>query len=435
MPQPPAYVRQTDFSDFSASNPSSQHSGASMDAEFDAIKATFDQALTNLALIQKDDGTLKNAIVGVDQLSTAVVALLSASAGWTVKGAWITATAYVVLDVVTNTTGTYICAVAHTSGTFATDLAAGKWVTLYDSAGSTPADGSVTTPKLADGAVTTIKIGFTGLDLSGAIRGATGIQAGTAALTELLAAKKSSGDVIVKAQRATQAQGIIGYRLEGGTSGLNWDLRVPASSDVLEFYDGTSVRVSWTGGTQKNDGTILATSLTTPAAGTGAFMRWSGSVAEFGGYNYAAGTRQPVSLSGSTVKVYCGGVEVISGSSTNVNFPVEASVLGEAIGYRGIPVNAQNGAYTVVAADNGKCIYSENSAPQTITIPQDLPVGMAFTVTADGTSSITLDATGSMTLVWTPTGATGDRTLADNGEAFIHIKKANRAFISGTGLS
>jgi hypothetical protein len=35
--------------------------------------------------------------------------------------------------VVTNGTGTYICVTAHTSGVFATDLAAGKWVTLFDS--------------------------------------------------------------------------------------------------------------------------------------------------------------------------------------------------------------------------------------------------------------------------------------------------------------
>lgn len=42
--------------------------------------------------------------------------------------AWVTATAYVVGDVVTNTALTYKCLVAHTSGTFATDLAAADWV-------------------------------------------------------------------------------------------------------------------------------------------------------------------------------------------------------------------------------------------------------------------------------------------------------------------
>jgi len=47
--------------------------------------------------------------------------------------AWVTGTAYIVDDVVTNSSTTYICLVAHTSGVFATDLAASKWVaaTIY----------------------------------------------------------------------------------------------------------------------------------------------------------------------------------------------------------------------------------------------------------------------------------------------------------------
>lgn len=48
--------------------------------------------------------------------------------------AWVTATAYVVGDYRTNSGTTYRCLVAHTSGTFATDLAAAKWVaqTAYE---------------------------------------------------------------------------------------------------------------------------------------------------------------------------------------------------------------------------------------------------------------------------------------------------------------
>ena len=41
--------------------------------------------------------------------------------------AWVTSTAYVVGDVVSNSNTFYKCLVAHTSGTFATDLAAGDW--------------------------------------------------------------------------------------------------------------------------------------------------------------------------------------------------------------------------------------------------------------------------------------------------------------------
>lgn len=44
--------------------------------------------------------------------------------------AWVTATAYVVGDIRVNSGTNYYCLVAHTSGTFATDLAAGKWYAL-----------------------------------------------------------------------------------------------------------------------------------------------------------------------------------------------------------------------------------------------------------------------------------------------------------------
>jgi len=43
------------------------------------------------------------------------------------KGAWATATAYKVDDIVVRGGSTYICLIANTSGTFATDLAASKW--------------------------------------------------------------------------------------------------------------------------------------------------------------------------------------------------------------------------------------------------------------------------------------------------------------------
>lgn len=43
------------------------------------------------------------------------------------KGAWLTSTGYVIKDLVQESGITYICTIAHTSGTFATDKAAGKW--------------------------------------------------------------------------------------------------------------------------------------------------------------------------------------------------------------------------------------------------------------------------------------------------------------------
>jgi hypothetical protein len=47
--------------------------------------------------------------------------------GWSWEGAWVTSTVYTIGDVVEDGGTSYICIEAHTSGTFATDLAALKW--------------------------------------------------------------------------------------------------------------------------------------------------------------------------------------------------------------------------------------------------------------------------------------------------------------------
>lgn len=129
MPQPTAYVPSYDFSDFSTLNPTLPHPGVKLDDQFVALKLTTDEIRVNMAVIQRDDGALANVSVGLDQLDSDVRALLALSSG-SVKGAWLTATAYVANDLVTQTGVTYVCVVAHTSGVFATDLTAVKWIGL-----------------------------------------------------------------------------------------------------------------------------------------------------------------------------------------------------------------------------------------------------------------------------------------------------------------
>lgn len=58
---------------------------------------------------------------------------------WAPVAAWATTTSYIAdipVSVVTQGGSTYICLVSHTSGTFATDLAAGKWLLLVNGAGT-----------------------------------------------------------------------------------------------------------------------------------------------------------------------------------------------------------------------------------------------------------------------------------------------------------
>lgn len=126
MAQPPAYERQFDFEDYQTANPTDPLTGQKVDLEYDKIKVTLDAILTNLALIQRDDGAIANDSIGLDQLKTEVSYALNTVSDWE------TATDYVLRDAVWQGNTLYYCIVAHTSGTFSTDLAAAKWRVLVD---------------------------------------------------------------------------------------------------------------------------------------------------------------------------------------------------------------------------------------------------------------------------------------------------------------
>lgn len=134
MAQPTRYAPTYDFSDFQALNPATPLPADKIDEQFNALQVTTDGLCVNIAMIQRDDGALANASVKPETLSTEVLNLIGDP---NPRGTWLTATSYAVKDVVSNS-GTYICATAHTSGTFATDLAAGKWL-LIASTGSSSA--------------------------------------------------------------------------------------------------------------------------------------------------------------------------------------------------------------------------------------------------------------------------------------------------------
>lgn len=129
MAQPTPYVPTTDFSDEELNSVAGRSTvrTAPLDAEFSNLQTTLDEVLANLAVIQRDDTKLSDGIVETHTLSSSVAALMGQ---WDVKGSWATSTAYTVRDVVIESGYTYVCAVNHTSGVFATDLASEYWLLL-----------------------------------------------------------------------------------------------------------------------------------------------------------------------------------------------------------------------------------------------------------------------------------------------------------------
>lgn len=132
MADPTAYEIGYSFAGFQSSNPSSPMPADFLDAELQNIETAIAEVVAAIQDIRASDGGLHTNIVGVENLTTDFITPVPPAT------VWATATAYVVGDAVYNGSKLYKCIVAHTSGTFATDLAAGKWLQLVD---FTPAGG------------------------------------------------------------------------------------------------------------------------------------------------------------------------------------------------------------------------------------------------------------------------------------------------------
>lgn len=146
------YDRQTSFALFSAENPGEPHSGATLDAEFNAVKLAIDDTQQNLDLITDDDGALARGSVGRAQLDASI------SIGFGAPSQWASGVLYTAeVDTVFYQSKFYIASVTHTSGV---SFVPANWEEIADfTLAAVIADGSITSAKLADGAVTANKIG------------------------------------------------------------------------------------------------------------------------------------------------------------------------------------------------------------------------------------------------------------------------------------
>lgn len=170
MPNPTSYTPAYSFSGYQASNPTIPLPADKVDAELAAIDVALDSTQTALNEIRRSDGKLTNQIVGVDSLSTAVLALFSGDPS--PRGAWAAGTPYEVGDLVTVASASYLCATAHTSSAaFAADNALGFWTLL---AGLVAGAGSIGTTELADGAVTLAKLAANSVDATKIADGSVG---------------------------------------------------------------------------------------------------------------------------------------------------------------------------------------------------------------------------------------------------------------------
>jgi hypothetical protein len=136
-----------------------------LNLNFDAIEAAFDNTLS------RDGDTPNQMQANLDMNGFSILnqgnPIVVDGLNW--RGNWATATAYALGDIVQTNGIAYICIVAHTSGVFATDLAAVRWqvfvqTNLPTQTGNSgrylSTDGSLASwqPAVPDGTITTAKL-------------------------------------------------------------------------------------------------------------------------------------------------------------------------------------------------------------------------------------------------------------------------------------
>lgn len=225
MAAPVPYTPSYDFSDYQESSPSDPLPADQVDIQFAAIAAATLSIATAVNNIRRTDGALVNAIVTPDSLSTAVVAMIGK---FNPRGPWATATVYAVNDIVSQTNTTYVALTAHTSGVFATDLAAKKWMQIGASAASSIAvDGSSSV---------TADIPFGGHKLTGVATGVSGTDVVNVTQMNAAVAGVTTPDATTSVKGKAQLASITVTR-----AGSDTDDVVPADSLASLWQEGVNL--------------------------------------------------------------------------------------------------------------------------------------------------------------------------------------------------
>lgn len=436
MTQPSPYTRQYNFTDFSRDQPDAPHSGVALDQEFNSVLFTLAAVLANLALIQRDDGALRNNSVSLATLAPDTILTLGAGSQWMPKGAWDPATQYVTSDVVTNGTATYVVSEDHTSAALiTTDVTAGRLQLLFDSAGSIPADNSVTTPKIVAAAVTSEKMTAGTLSLLGAVKSAIGFAAGTGSLLEAFHAKRTGQSVRIHLERSVAADGVAGLKITP-QSLKSWDFGCEASVlDLTLKSESGQVHVLFRAAhaPQLPSGNIVTGTAT--FFGAGVATSFSGAAGNISSYDYTASEWRDLDQRALVHRQFCSGVEITE--TNDRGFEVQGGVFVNGKDTRDLAQNSKTASYVLTPDDRDGHVLMNAAGATVITIPNSntFPVGSQIGVLNIGAGIASITPASGVTLLRTGTGASGTRALAQHGLVALLKVSATTWYITGSGLS
>lgn len=167
MTYPTGPAAAFDYVTFQAGSPTDPLPANDIAADYANHKTAIDAVIAFQKLGQRSDGNLQNGIVRPESLNPATLAMIG---NVVFRGEWATATVYAVNDLITHSGSTYVGLIAHTSGTFATDLAAGKWMLLSVQAVLLDANQTFTGTNTLNGTTNLAVVNVTGAaDFNGAV--------------------------------------------------------------------------------------------------------------------------------------------------------------------------------------------------------------------------------------------------------------------------
>lgn len=247
MPQPTPYTPTTDFSQQEANNVSGRStvSTAALDAEFANIDVTLDQVLVALALIQRDDGRLKDLSVEVHTLSPDVLNLMG---GFNLRGLWAPSTAYAAKDIASNGAYTYVCKTPHTSGG---SFDGQYWTQFGFTSGADAAQAAAAAQNSATNAANSAASAASNAALiSGSVATATAAQSAastsaTNAAASASAASASATNAANSASASAASAASVGFTISSATSFQNKTLTA-GDGNVVEATRGPGAsQIAW----------------------------------------------------------------------------------------------------------------------------------------------------------------------------------------------
>lgn len=229
-----------------------------------------------------------------------------------------------------------------------------------------------------------------------------------------------------------------GGTLSGNLTFSGTGRRITGDFSTSTLADRTAFQTSTTNG---NTGVFLLPNGTAQIATlrtyntadptNGAFLQIQANATETSITASASGTGTALPMA-----FYTGGASRLSISTSG---GITSSDLADAFGYKGVPINSQSAAYTLVISDQGKTILhpAADNVARTFTIPANssvaFPVGTAISfINMVNTVTIAI-ATDTMRLAGA--GTTGSRTLAAYGMATAVKVDSTTWIISGNGLT